>query len=94
MGFAWRESLAEEISASSSWQKGGRTPGWLDNLGMRLLRPLSGSLAAALVLYLLYEFVGVLAAQDAVAFLENTVFGKWLLPPPCWRSMLCPCRRG
>lgn len=81
LGFAWRESVAEELSAASSWQKGGQTPGWLDKLGMHLLRPLAGSLAAVVVLFLLYEFVGVWAAQVAVDFMEDTVFGKWLLPP-------------
>ncbi len=81
VAFAWRESLAEELGAAASWKNGGATPGWVDRLGMTLLRPLAGSLAAAFVLFLLYEFVGVLAAQDAVDFLEDTVFGKWLLPP-------------
>jgi len=32
------------------------------------------------VLFLVYQFVGVLGAGDAVGFLEETVFGKYLNP--------------
>jgi len=33
------------------------------------------------VLWISYQFVGVFGAQIGVEFLEETVFGKWLLPP-------------
>jgi ferrous iron transport protein B len=34
-----------------------------------------------LILWITYEFVGVFGAQTSVKFLEETLFGKWLLPP-------------
>lgn len=76
-----RRMLADEFAARASWISGGRAPAWLDRLGMALLRPGPGVLAAAAVLFLLYEFVGVFAAQTLVDLLENTVFARWLLPP-------------
>ena len=33
------------------------------------------------ILWITYEFVGVFGAQTSVKFLEETLFGKWLLPP-------------
>jgi ferrous iron transport protein B len=33
------------------------------------------------ILWGTYEFVGVFGAQTSVKFLEETLFGKWLLPP-------------
>jgi ferrous iron transport protein B len=76
-----RRMLADEIASRASWRSGGRAPAWLDRLGMALLRPVPGILSAAVVLWALYEFVGVFAAKTAVDFLENIVFGAWLLPP-------------
>lgn len=44
------------------------------------VHPLSGGLILVLVLWGLYEFAGVFGAQTAVAFLEETVFGKYITP--------------
>jgi len=44
------------------------------------LHPLYGLPVLAAVLYLMYLFVGVLGAQTAVNFLENTVFGRHINP--------------
>ena len=33
------------------------------------------------ILWVTYEFVGVFGAQTSVKFLEETLFGKWVLPP-------------
>src|SRR4030042_818036 len=33
------------------------------------------------ILWITYNFVGVFGAQTSVKFLEETLFGKWLLPP-------------
>jgi ferrous iron transport protein B len=78
--FGWREALAEELAAEVSAQSARRTPHWLEALGMALLRPLPGSLAALATLVLLYLFVGRLAAQDAVDVLEERLFGALLVP--------------
>lgn len=50
-------------------------------LGNLSIHPLWGIPILLVILYLTYQFVGVLGAQVAVRFLEETVFGKWLLPP-------------
>jgi ferrous iron transport protein B len=42
--------------------------------------PLWGLPILALVLWLAYEFVGVLGAGTLVDFFEDTVFGQWLVP--------------
>ncbi|MGB9627613.1 MAG: nucleoside recognition domain-containing protein [Thermodesulfobacteriota bacterium] len=50
-------------------------------LGNLSIHPFWGIPILLLILYLTYQSVGVFGAQTAVKFLEETVFGKWLLPP-------------
>jgi ferrous iron transport protein B len=50
-------------------------------LGKLSIHPFWGIPILLLVLWLTYQFVGVFGAQIGVDFLEETVFGKWLLPP-------------
>ncbi len=50
-------------------------------LGNLTLHPFWGIPILLLVLYLLYQFVGVFGAQICVDFLEERLFGEWLLPP-------------
>ena len=50
-------------------------------LGNLSIHPIWGIPILLFVLWITYEFVGVLGAQTSVKFLEETVFGKWLLPP-------------
>ncbi len=50
-------------------------------LGNLSIHPFWGIPILLLVLWVTYEFVGVFGAQTSVQFLEETVFGKWLLPP-------------
>jgi ferrous iron transport protein B len=50
-------------------------------LGNLSIHPFWGIPILLLVLFITYEFVGVLGAQISVKFLEETLFGKWLLPP-------------
>ena len=49
--------------------------------GKLSIHPFWGIPILLLVLWLTYQFVGVFGAQIGVDFLEETVFGKWLLPP-------------
>jgi len=49
-------------------------------LGNLSIHPVWGIPILLLVLWLTYEFVGVFGAQTSVKFLEETLFGKWLLP--------------
>jgi ferrous iron transport protein B len=50
-------------------------------LGKMAIHPLWGVPILLLVLVATYEFVGVFGAQTCVAFLEETLFGDWILPP-------------
>ena len=50
-------------------------------IGNLSIHPVWGVPILLLVLFVMYEFVGVFGAKISVDFLEATVFGKWLLPP-------------
>ena len=50
-------------------------------LGNLSIHPVWGIPILLLVLLGTYEFVGVFGAQTSVKFLEETLFGKWVLPP-------------
>ena len=50
------------------------------HLGRWSMHPVYGLPILLAVLYLVYQFVGVLGAGDAVGFLEETVFGEYLNP--------------
>ncbi|MBI4368810.1 MAG: ferrous iron transport protein B [Elusimicrobia bacterium] len=81
-----RQSYAREL-ASQVWlaprsadRNGKQISHALDSLGLWCLRPWPGYLIASLILWGVYQFVGVLAAQTAVKFLEDQVFGNWINP--------------
>ncbi|MFH1724374.1 MAG: ferrous iron transport protein B [Elusimicrobiota bacterium] len=76
-------AYAEELAAQTSGKEpmeAGRLERALEALGRWSLRPVSGVLIAAAVLWGLYQFVGVFGAQTAVGFLEETLFGRYLNP--------------
>ncbi|OGP95283.1 MAG: ferrous iron transport protein B [Deltaproteobacteria bacterium RBG_16_47_11] len=50
-------------------------------LGNLSIHPFWGVPVLLFILWITYEFVGVFGAQTCVKFLEETLFGKWLLPP-------------
>jgi ferrous iron transport protein B len=50
-------------------------------LGNLSIHPFWGIPILLFVLWITYELVGVFGAQISVKFLEETLFGKWLLPP-------------
>ena len=56
------------------------TSSFARKLGGWSTHPLWGIPILAFVLWLAYEFVGVLGAQKAVDVLEHTVFAQWLVP--------------
>jgi ferrous iron transport protein B len=51
------------------------------SLGSLMIHPFWGIPILLFILFLTYEFVGVFGAQISVDFLEETLFGEWLLPP-------------
>ena len=50
-------------------------------LGNLSIHPFWGFPILLFILWVTYEFVGVFGAQTSVKFLEETLFGRWLLPP-------------
>jgi ferrous iron transport protein B len=50
-------------------------------LGNLSIHPFWGIPILLFILWVTYQFVGVFGAQTSVKFLEETVFGKWFLPP-------------
>lgn len=56
------------------------SPSWNERLSQLTLNPFTGGIVLALVLWGLYEFVGVFGAQIAVSFLENVVFREYINP--------------
>jgi len=68
--------IADLVTTPSSSGKVG--PG--ERLSRWMMNPFTGLPIALLVLFGLYEFVGVLGAQISVDFLEKIVFGRYINP--------------
>jgi ferrous iron transport protein B len=51
-----------------------------ERLSRAMINPLTGIPILLLVLFLMYELVGVFAAQTLVGFLEETIFGAYINP--------------
>lgn len=62
------------------FKKAARRALFLERMGDFTMHPLAGVPVLMLVLWLMYEFVGVFAAQAGVGFMEEVVFGKFLNP--------------
>lgn len=54
-------------------QHTGNQTRWMDKLGQMLMQPLTGIPALALILYCLYQVIGVLVAQNIVGITETVV---------------------
>jgi ferrous iron transport protein B len=78
--FESRESWILRTLGEVMAVEGRLSAGWAAKLGRWAMRPWPGYAIAAGVLYLMYQFVGVFGAGTAVDFLENTVFGGYLVP--------------
>ncbi len=65
----------------------GRVQEWL---GRAVRQPLTGLPILALVLYLMYLFVGVFGAQTLVGLLEDQVFGRFVNPAATSLAALIP----
>ncbi len=76
-----RMRRADEILAQvMSRHEAGRRSTIAQRLGYWSMHPVYGLPVLLVVLYLVYQFVGVLGAGTAVNFLEKTVFGEYLNP--------------
>jgi ferrous iron transport protein B len=81
-----RMKKADEILAQVlSLHEAGKRSAIAFHLGKWSMHPVYGLPILLAVLYLVYQFVGVFGAGDAVKFLEETVFGKYLNP---WASKI------
>jgi len=77
-----RQRFAELVAEKVVTKKEVKPFTFANRLSELLVHPLFGTLFLAALLYFgFYQFVGVFAAGTAVAFLEDTVFGTYLLPP-------------
>jgi ferrous iron transport protein B len=70
----------EVLSQVLSLHEAGKGSAIAFNIGKWSMHPVYGLPILLLVLYLVYQFVGVLGAGLAVNFLEKTVFGEYLNP--------------
>jgi ferrous iron transport protein B len=76
-----RMKKADEILAQVlSLHEAGKGSAIAFHLGKWSMHPLYGLPILLAVLYIVYQFVGVLGAGTAVNFLEKTVFGEYLNP--------------
>ncbi len=75
-----RQQKAGEIFAESVSVSGAIKSSWAQTFGRLSMRPWPGYLIAAGVLFVLYEFVGVFAAQTLVELLEEGLFTQILNP--------------
>ena len=76
-----RMKKADEVLAQVlSLHEAGKGSAIAFHIGRWSMHPVYGLPILIAVLYLVYQFVGVLGAGDAVKFLEETVFGKYLNP--------------
>jgi ferrous iron transport protein B len=76
-----RIKKADEILAQvMSRHETGKRSTIAHHLGRWSMHPIYGLPVLLVVLYLVYQFVGVLGAGTAVGFLEETVFGEYLNP--------------
>jgi ferrous iron transport protein B len=71
----------DELLSQVMGLRGEAPPSISSFLGNLSIHPFWGIPILLFVLWITYEFVGVFGAQIGVKFLEETLFGKWLLPP-------------
>lgn len=76
----YRQKQASQIAdlVTTPFSSGKVGPG--ERLSRWMMNPFTGLPIALLVLFGLYEFVGVLGAQISVDFLEKIVFGRYINP--------------
>ncbi|MEW6026348.1 MAG: ferrous iron transport protein B [Planctomycetota bacterium] len=75
-----RLSKAQEIVNNVQAYEDGRRTSLSDFIGRITMHPFWGIPILLIILFLLYEFVGVLGAGTLVGFIENTVFGQYINP--------------
>lgn len=74
------QQMAKRLTACALRQTRERPISFRERLSRISISPLTGLPLLLLVLFGLYQFVGVFGAQTGVSFLENTIFGQYLNP--------------
>jgi ferrous iron transport protein B len=75
-----RIEISEEITGKVVKKAAPSGGAILSFIGRASMHPLYGIPVLILVLYVLYEFVGVLGAGTLVDFVQNTIFGEYINP--------------
>ncbi len=75
-----RQRIAKSLAARAIREPMGQSRSFRERLSQLAIHPVTGLPLLLLVLYGLYELVGVFGAQTAVDFLEDTLFGRYLNP--------------
>ncbi len=75
-----RQRIAKSLAARAIREPMGQSTSFRERLSQLAIHPVTGLPLLLLVLYGLYELVGVFGAQTAVDFLEDTLFGRYLNP--------------
>ncbi len=78
---AWIDALLAELGEEPFESRG---KDWAHLFGMYAMDPLFGIPILLFVLFLAYEFVGVIGAGYLVDLLEEGVFGKGIVPATAW----------
>jgi ferrous iron transport protein B len=73
---SWADSVAGRVRQ----RRAATRVRWQERLARAVREPLTGVPILALVLYVVYLFVGVLGAQTLVELLEDGLFGRWVNP--------------
>ncbi|MCX7772180.1 MAG: ferrous iron transporter B, partial [Clostridia bacterium] len=77
-----RYKISQKVVKQVVTQNEGNARTLSGKLSAITMHPVFGSILLLLVLYFgLYQFVGVFGAGTVVNFLENSIFGKFILPP-------------
>ena len=75
-----RQEIINEIIEKAMVQGKPRVRDFKESLSRLMMHPVAGLPILVLVIYAMYEFVGVFGAQTAVDFLEKTLFGEYINP--------------
>jgi len=75
-----RQRIARTLATPVIVQVGKASISLSERLSRLTISPLTGLPFLLLVLYGLYQLVGVFGAQTGVSFLENTIFGQYINP--------------
>jgi len=78
---AWIDALLSELGEEQSLAEG---KDWANIFGKYSMDPLFGIPILLFVLFLAYAFVGILGAGILVDILEESVFGKGIVPAAAW----------